>query len=71
MIPSGNTRMRHQQFGRQIIQAATGNLGLASILVAEATIMRNCIRAAIEAEYTDIPIEGNSKILIQAIQGHI
>lgn len=40
-------------------------------MVAEATAMRNGIRAALQAGFTDIHIEGDNKILIQAVQGHI
>jgi len=42
-------------------------------LVAEATIMRNGIRAAAQAKagFTNIQVEGDNKILIQAIQEKI
>jgi len=46
-------------------------LGAASILVAEATAMRNGIRAAVQAGFTNIHIEGDNKVLIQEVQGQI
>ena len=49
------------------IQAAVFYLGAASVLVA----MRNGIKAALQAGFTDIHIEGDNKTLIQAVQGHI
>lgn len=55
----------------RFIQAASFSLGGASVLVAEATAMRNGIKAALQAGFTDIHIEGDNKILIQAVQGHI
>ena len=55
----------------KFIQAPSFYLGAAPVLVAEATAMRNSIKAAIQAGFTDIHIEGNNKILIQALQGHI
>jgi len=60
----------HNWEGR-FIQAATFYLGAVSGLVAEATIMRNGIKAAIQACFTNSHIEGDSKILVQAVQGHI
>jgi len=54
-----------------LLQAGAFNLGAASILVAEATAMRNGLRAAIEAGFSNIYIEGDNKILIQAVQGRI
>ena len=47
------------------------NLGAACILVAEATAMRNGLRAVVQAGFTNIHIEGDNKILIQAVQGCI
>ena len=41
------------------------------MLVAEATTMRNGIKAALQAGFTDIHIKWDNKILIQAVQGHI
>ena len=55
----------------RIIQAGACNLGTTSILVAEATAMRNGLRAAITAGFTNIHIEGDNKILIQSVQGRI
>jgi len=40
---------------------------VASVLVVEATIMRNGIRAALQADFTDIHIEEDNKILIQPV----
>jgi len=54
-----------------LIQAGAFNLGAASILIAEATAMRNGVRAALEAGFNNIHIEGDNKILIQAVQGRI
>ena len=55
----------------RFIQAASVNLGATSILVAEATTIRNKIRAAVQVGYINIHIEGNNKIPIQAVHGHI
>ena len=41
------------------------------MLVAEATVMRNGIKAIVQVGYTNIHIEGDNKILIQEMQGHI
>jgi len=46
-------------------------LAASSVLVAEVTTMQNDIRIAVQAAFTNIQIEGDNKILIQAIQGHI
>jgi len=46
-------------------------LEAASVLVAEATTMRNGIRATIQASFTNIHIEGDNKIFIQVVQGHV
>jgi len=54
-----------------LIQAGACNLEAASILIAEATAMRNGLRAALEAGFSNIHIEGDNKILIQAVQGRI
>jgi len=54
-----------------LIQAGAFNLGAGSILVAEATSMRNGLRAVVKAGFKNIFIEGNNKILIQEVQGHI
>jgi len=40
-------------------------------MVAEATTMRNRIRAGVQAGFTNIHIEGDNKVLIQAVQGQI
>ena len=55
----------------RFIQVASVNLGAASILVAEVTIMRNGIGVAVQVGHTNIHIEGNNKILIQVVEGHI
>lgn len=55
----------------QFIQAASFRLGSASVLVAEATALRNGIHAAVQAGFTHIQIEGDNKTLIQAVQGRI
>ena len=39
--------------------------------MAEATTMRNGIRAAVQAEFMDIHIEGHNRILIQALKRKI
>lgn len=39
-------------------------------MVAETTAMHNGIKAAVQAGFTHIQIEGDNKTLIQAIQGH-
>ena len=54
-----------------LIQARAFNLGAASILVTEATAMRNGLRAAVMARFNNIHIEGDNKILIQPVQGLI
>ena len=46
------------------------NLGVASILVAEATPMKNEIRVTVQAICTNIYI-GENKIIIQVVEGHI
>jgi len=53
------------------IQVGTFYLGITSILVAEATTMRNGIRAAVQARFTNIYIRGNNKALIQVAQEYI
>jgi len=55
----------------KFIQTSVFNLGVSSILIAKATAMRNEIKAAVQAGFTNIHIEGDNKILIQAVQGHI
>ena len=54
-----------------LVQAGAFYLGAASILVAEATAMRNGLQVAVKAIFTNIHIEGDNKILIQALQGCI
>ena len=54
-----------------LIQAGAFNLGAASILIAEVTAMRNGLQAAIKVGFSNIHIEGDNKILIQAVQGRI
>jgi len=46
-------------------------LGASSVLKAEATAMHNGLQAAVQAGYTNIHIEGDNKILIDAVQGRI
>jgi len=53
------------------IQVASCSLGVASILVVEATAMRNGLGAAVHASYTNIHLEGDNQILIQAVQRRI
>jgi len=55
----------------KFIQVVSFNLGATSILVAEATTMRNGLRVAAQAGYTDIQLEGDNTIPIQAAQGHM
>jgi len=55
----------------EFIQVSAFNMGTSSILVVEATKIRNGINAAVQAGYTDIHIEGDNKILIQVVQGYI
>ena len=53
------------------IQVASFSLGATSVLVAEAIAMRNGLRVAIHAGYTNIQLEGRNQILIPAVQGRI
>ena len=46
-------------------------MGTSSVLIAEATAMRNGIQAAIQAGYVNLQIEGDNQILIHAIQERI
>ena len=39
--------------------------------MAEATTMRNGLKAAIHAGFTDIHIEGDNRILFQVVKGQI
>ena len=55
----------------RFIQASAFNLGAASILVAEATAMRNGIKAAVRLGFKNIHVEGNNQILIRAIKDQI
>jgi len=55
----------------QFIQALAFNLGASSVLVAEATAMRNGIKVAVQSGFTNIQIENDNSILIQPVQGHI
>ena len=55
----------------KFIQAATFYLGAVSGLIVEVMTMRNRIKAAVQAGFTDIRIEGDNKIFIQAVQSHI
>jgi len=54
-----------------LIQAGAFNLGATSILIAEATTMRNGLQAAVTVGFSNIHIEGDNKILIQAVQEFI
>ena len=40
-------------------------------MVAEAIAMRNGLKAIVQAGFIDVHIEGDNKILMQAVQGHI
>ena len=55
----------------QVIQAGAFPLGTASVLIAEATALRNGLHAAVDAGFCRILIESDSQILIQAILGVI
>ena len=55
----------------KFIQVSAFNLGALSILIAETTAMRNGLQAAVQAGYANIQIEGDNRVLIQAIQGCI
>jgi len=55
----------------RFIQAGTRFLEGAPIIVAEATAMRDRIHAALAAGYHHILVEGDNKVVIHAIQGHI
>jgi len=56
-----------QDWQGKFIYAATFNLGAASILIAEATTMRNGVRASDQTGFTNIHIEGDDSILIRAV----
>ena len=53
----------------RFLHAESFNLGAASVLMAEATVMRNGVRVAAKAGFTNIHIEGDNRILIQAVKG--
>ena len=55
----------------QVIQAGAFPLGAASVLVAEATALRNGLRATVDTGFCRILIESDNQILIQAIKGVI
>jgi len=55
----------------RFLQAESFNLGVTSVLVAEATAMRNGVQAAAKAGFTNIHIEGDNCILIQAVKEHV
>ena len=55
----------------RFIQAGTRFLEGAPILVAEATAMRDGIQSTLVAGYRNLLVEGDNKVVIQAIQGHI
>jgi len=47
------------------------NLVAASILVAEATTMRNGVKPAVQTGFKNVDVESDNKIIIQAVQGLI
>jgi len=51
------------------MQGATFNLRATAVLVAEATSMRNQIKAIVQAGFTNAHIEGDNNILIRAMKG--
>jgi len=53
------------------IMAGTRYLAHAPILVAEVTAIRDGLKAALEAGYRHIEVEGDNQIVINAIQGRI
>jgi len=55
----------------EFFQASAFSLETSSILVAEATTIRNWVKAAVQAGYTNIHIKWGNKIRIKAEQGHI
>jgi len=55
----------------QVIQAGAFPLGTTSVLIAEATALRNGLHAAVDAGLCRILIESDSQILVQAILGVI
>ena len=55
----------------RFIQAGTWFLEGAPILVVEAIAMRDGIQAALAAGYRNLLVEGNNKVVIQAVQGQI
>ena len=55
----------------KFIQTSTFNLTTSSVLKAEATTLLNGIKVTVQVDFTNIQIEGDNKILIQAIQGQI
>ena len=60
----------HNWEGR-FVRASAFYLKTVSVLVAEATTMRDGIKDAIQAGFTDIHIEGDNRTLIQAVRGRI
>jgi len=55
----------------KFIQASTFKLGASSVLVAEATAMRNGIKVAIQAGFANVHIEEDNNFLIQAVLGRV
>lgn len=51
------------------ILASAKNIGHSSVLVAEAMALRECLRQAIDKDHIHLQIEGDSKILIDSING--
>ena len=56
---------------RALFSVGASNLGNTSILIAEVTTMRQGVYTAIQSSYKNILIEGDSKIVIQVVQGEI
>ena len=78
-LNSDGSKVHHQASGGyvlcnwtgHVLQAGAFPLGAASILVAEATALRNGLRAVVDAGFRKILIESDNQILIEAIQGFI
>ena len=49
----------------------TINLGAASILVAEATLTYNCVRAAVQVGCCSLILEGNNQVLLKVLKGEV
>ena len=55
----------------RLLQAGTTNLGAASFLVVEATVMRNGVQVAVQAWYRSIVLEGDNQVLIKALRREV